>query len=152
MYYEWQGYTSLGGDSSLTVKPMVSSYYSINVLDSNGCYTTDSIFVELDQTCGDTLLTPIPIVINNDNIAITPNGDGINDFLFLDGLDSTTNKVTIYDRWGDEMAMLTNYDNTSVFWEGTASNGNPADQGIYFFTIEILNNGSKKSGWIQLLR
>jgi len=143
-YYEWLGDSSVSNDSSITVTPTESRFYTLNIKDVFGCLFTDSVFVKVSDTC---LTLP-----NNSNIAISPNGDGVNDFLFLDGIENTSNIVIIYNRWGDKIATIQNYNNVDVFWGGVEKDGTQAYAGTYFFTLEISDSGSKSSGWVQVIR
>jgi len=143
-FYEWTGDSSVSNDSSIIVTPTESRFYTLNIKGMYGCLFTDSVLVELSDTC-----QTLP---NNSNIAISPNGDGVNDFLFLDGIENTSNIVIIYNRWGDKIATIQNYNNVDVFWGGVEKDGTQAYAGTYFFTLEIPVSGSKSSGWVQVIR
>jgi gliding motility-associated-like protein len=91
---------------------------------------------------------------------LSPNGDGINDFWTIDGIEaSPNNKVLIYNRWGDLVFQISGYDNQSKVFRGTANmkTGMGADQlpsGTYFFNIQ--NDGEtllrKTQGFLVLKR
>ena len=84
--------------------------------------------------------------------AFTPNGDGENDFWFIDSIEEYAgNTVRIFNRWGDILITLQEYDNESVRWEGTDENGNGLPSGTYYYTIE-LPDGRTDAGWVQLLK
>lgn len=85
---------------------------------------------------------------------ITPNGDGQNDFWIIDNIEiNQPNEVKIFNRWGNLVWSASNYNNTTVRWEGNNDNENPLPGTTYFFSIEVPGNTSaSKSGWIQLLR
>jgi large repetitive protein len=87
--------------------------------------------------------------------AFSPNGDGVNDvvrFDIEDILQGNTNKVYIFNRWGDLLREFTNYNNSDVVWDGTGLNGSPMPAGTYFYIIEIDALDYKATGWIQLVR
>lgn len=49
------------------------------------------------------------VVIYN---VLTPNGDGMNDYFYIDDVNLyPNNKVAIYNRWGRKIYETTNYDN-----------------------------------------
>ncbi|MEZ4924277.1 MAG: gliding motility-associated C-terminal domain-containing protein [Crocinitomicaceae bacterium] len=150
LYYTWTDFTTTGYDSSVTFIPTATAYYPVSVEDSYGCLTYDSIKVELDFTCGDTLIID-SLVINNANIAITPNGDNKNDYLFLDGIENTKNTVVIYNRWGDVIIQFENYNNSDVIWGGENKLGGIVPVGTYYFKVEV-EGEQDQAGWVQILR
>ncbi len=84
--------------------------------------------------------------------SFTPNADGKNDYLEIPGLNNfPVNTVVIFNRWGDILEELENYDSETVKWEGTNGGGDPVDSGTYFFTAE---SGGEViiSGWVHLIR
>ncbi|RAI97710.1 gliding motility-associated-like protein [Chitinophaga skermanii] len=95
--------------------------------------------------------TPTPIVVAPRDIytptAFTPNGDGKNDRLIFGGLDRYPNsRLTIYNRWGNQVYHNKNYDNS---W--TAEK---LLQGTYYYILEINAPEGKRvlTGWIELMR
>jgi len=65
----------------------------------------------------------------------SPNGDDINDeFKVLGLLECDYSNLTIYNRWGEEI-FFSLYPKTE-FWDGKRL-GNEADEGIYFYTLEM---------------
>ncbi|WP_299800567.1 BspA family leucine-rich repeat surface protein [uncultured Maribacter sp.] len=73
----------------------------------------------------------------------SPDGDGINEYWHIENIDYyPENVVSIYNRWGDMVFQVENYDNASNVFSGTANMRTKigADQlptGTYFFNIEI---------------
>lgn len=88
--------------------------------------------------------------------ALSPNGDGINDFLILEGIkDYPENKLTILTRNGLRVFTIDNYDNESRVFKGTGnfnSAGGTLPQGTYFYVLEYKDGGSwkVKKGWLVL--
>lgn len=86
---------------------------------------------------------------------ITPDGDGINDFLYIKYLDvvegAANNKVTILNRWGDIVFQIENYDNASRVFAGITDSGKELPSGTYFFKIDFSGNKSI-NGFIALRR
>ena len=108
--------------------------------------------------------------ISNTNI-FTPNDDGVNDFYYFfdaEACDSSLVKITIYNRWGEEVyrypfnELYTNNEARPYFiqtkfysyryWNGFLYNIGPkkADNGVYFITIETPYE--RKSKAITLMR
>lgn len=77
---------------------------------------------------------------------ISPNGDGLNEFLDLSGFD--VNTIKIYNRYGLEVYAKVGYLNE---WYGQANNGNLLPDATYFYVL-TLNSGEAKTGWVYLTR
>ncbi|MGB0806378.1 MAG: gliding motility-associated C-terminal domain-containing protein [Salibacteraceae bacterium] len=78
---------------------------------------------------------------------ITPNGDGINDYFEIIGLDfGSTNHIQIFNRWGVLLFEQYNYLNN---WDA-----NKMPDGVYYYSLVIKNNGEEKnySGPLTILR
>lgn len=97
--------------------------------------------------------------------AVSPNGDGMNDYFRIDGLDSCTNgsnSVQIFNRWGVKVFETDNYGvNGNVFAgysDGRTTIGNTLlPSGTYFYIINFnyqgtgnTNNRQTKSGYLYL--
>ncbi len=95
---------------------------------------------------------------DKDNVVIhqgvSPNGDGFNDFLVVEGLSSLTgNKISIMNSSGTLVFDMKDYgkDGSRVF-DGHAKNGKLLNAGTYYYTLDY-NDGSKdkhKTGYIIL--
>ncbi len=67
--------------------------------------------------------------------AITPNDDGKNDALVIDGLDKfSENELVIFNRWGDVLYKSKPYHNE---WRGTNQSGNPLPEGTYYYVLRL---------------
>jgi len=124
--------------------------YSIIVTRAGGPVNNLNEQVSVEQT-------PM-ISIENDGIlvhqALSPNGDGINDFLVIEGITSyPENKLTIINRNGALVYEAQGYDNTSKVFDGH-SNKTGAMQvpGTYFYALDYRVNGvaKHKTGFIVL--
>ena len=90
----------------------------------------------------------------------SPNGDGINDFWEITGIeDSPNNQVSIYNRWGDLVFQMSQYDNQSRVFRGLANRkegigAGELPEGTYFFNISIngTHNLNKLQGFVVLKR
>lgn len=88
---------------------------------------------------------------------ITPDGDGLNDFLFIKYIDviegALNNRVTILNRWGDVVFEINNYDNLSHIFTGQSNAGKDLPSGTYFYKIEFTQGAlSTLTGFITLKR
>lgn len=93
------------------------------------------------------------IVIYN---AVSPNGDGKNDFFLIQHIDlfedTRSNNVTIFNRWGDVVFEASNYDNTTRVFRGDNLNGNALPSGTYFYKIVFNSGRAMQSGYLSLRR
>jgi gliding motility-associated-like protein len=108
----------------------------------NGCSATDSVLVSMD------CYVDVPN-------AFTPDGDGAYDYFFPRQLLSkgvSTFKMTVYNRWGQEVFITTNPAGRG--WDGKF-NGIDQPQGVYVYMIDVaFKNGvsEQKQGNVTLLR
>ena len=65
---------------------------------------------------------------------------------------NNVNTVTIFNRWGDVIKSIENYDNISAYWDGTNTNDQPMPSGTYFFTIEVPSEQIRCSNWVQIVK
>lgn len=84
--------------------------------------------------------------------AISPNGDGANEFLrleYIEILDETImNRVTIFNRWGDKVFEITDYNNSTRVFTGLNNSGNELPSGTYFYRIDFAGNRESKTGFL----
>jgi gliding motility-associated-like protein len=86
--------------------------------------------------------------------AVSPNGDGINDYLLIEGIeDCPDNRVIIFNRNGLTIYNVSGYNNSSKVFDGHSSiDGRLQQPGTYFYQVECNMNGKKiiKTGFITL--
>jgi gliding motility-associated-like protein len=76
--------------------------------------------------------------------AISPNGDGQNDFLYIEGIERyTNNSVVVFDLSGRIVATIKGYDNSTKVFDGR-SNGKLQQPGTYLYVIEYQNDVQHK--------
>jgi gliding motility-associated-like protein len=106
-----------------------------------------SYLVTATDECGRTAITSIQVellcelVIPN---VFSPNGDGYNQFFFVDGIQFFSNSVRIYNRWGQLVFERLNYRNT---WDG-----DDVPDGTYFYEITVENKPEPYTGSLTILR
>lgn len=88
--------------------------------------------------------------------ALSPNGDGKNDVLFIQYIDALpdtkSNKLTVFNRWGSVVFEATDYDNTNNVFSGIGNNGSELPTGTYYYTLEFTSGAAKRTGFISLRR
>jgi gliding motility-associated-like protein len=127
-----------------TVALVKDTVFIITVRDIvTGCEATDSVSVKINIGDG----TEDCFVIHN---VITPNGDGVNDFLVIDCLGLYPyNHLGIYNRWGDRVNSFVNYNNADKVWRGTNTKGEVLPDGTYYYVMTT-KKGFTFNGWILL--
>lgn len=90
---------------------------------------------------------------------ITPDGDGNNDFLRIEGLDAVTDAaVEVFNRNGVKVFETSNYNNTTNVFRGfsdgraTISKGEQLPTGTYFYILNYTYNSQriKKAGYLYI--
>jgi len=117
----------------------------------------DRISIEVCDLLGACTQQQLTIQVEGDIIVRTgfsPNGDTRNDFFQIDYIDlfpdTQQNRVTIYNRWGDAVFEITNYDNQTRVFRGLNKNGNELPSGTYFYKIEFTSGRSTNTGYLSL--
>jgi len=74
--------------------------------------------------------------------AVSPNGDGINDFLYIEGIQNfPDNHVKIINRNGDKVFAITGYNNKNLVFSGKDNSGHSLPAGTYFYLIDWTAGG-----------
>ncbi len=98
------------------------------------------------EGCTDTVIVAYEISsdIVKTNI-ITPNGDGINDYLAFPNIQKyETNRLVIFNRWGTEIAFFENYRN---FWDAYL-----IPDGVYFYVLYLGDGVTPVKGSFTIVR
>ncbi|MEL6538233.1 MAG: gliding motility-associated C-terminal domain-containing protein, partial [Bacteroidota bacterium] len=127
---------------SIIFEELEDSEYQLDFLDSLGCEFTLIVQVAADTTVF------IPT-------AFSPDDNGINDNLQIGNLSFIQTRsqldfeLIVYNRWGDVIKRVPNYDNGLNVWDGTggADNGQLPD-GVYFVTLQPMGSGQKDPEFI----
>ncbi|WP_148232033.1 gliding motility-associated C-terminal domain-containing protein [Maribacter sp. HTCC2170] len=89
------------------------------------------------------------------NYFLTPNGDGQNDYLVLDGIkESPSNQIQIFNRYGVLVYSKSNYEND---FNGVSNSkfvidkGSSLTSGIYFYMIKLNDVRQKHQGYLYLI-
>ena len=124
--------------------PEVTTDYSLSITDSFGCTNSALItIVVLNPVCEE----PFIFMPN----AFSPNGDGENDILKVEGRTIDEMYFAVYDRWGELVFETTD---PSAGWDGNF-NGELSEPDVYGFYLKLrCTNGEEyfKKGNITLLR
>lgn len=121
---DYSAYLWSDGDTSGNKVIDEEGIYWLAVQNNNGCIAADTFSVLID--CINDVLVPK---------AFTPNGDGINDFFFAQGISVSEFEMEIYNRWGQKIFVT---DDINKFWNGNIENS-PAEEAIYVYRISFTN-------------
>ncbi|MFT5600267.1 MAG: gliding motility-associated-like protein [Flavobacteriales bacterium] len=136
----WSPNYNINDISSLnpTVSPSEDFTYYITATSSDGCVTTDSVTIpvnEIDE-----------LIINN---FLSPNGDGKNDTWNMNKVSLISGCfVSIFDRWGKLAWQSTSYSNN---WDGKNEVGIEMPDGTYYYSVRCSGQKDIK-GTILLMR
>lgn len=127
---------------------------SLGPLGSTSFRTTDSKFtaaelpVVADKPVPITFGTKAKLFIPN---VFTPNGDRVNDFFHIEGLDIYAQcEMVIVNRWGNEVYKESNYGKEGHEWDGSELN-----EGVYFYILKVKAKSGeveKYTGYVHLIR
>lgn len=93
----------------------------------------------------DTLVFYVRVPLSVPNV-FTVNGDGVNETFQIKGIEGFANaRVSIFNRWGDLVFERTNY-------LGNEWDGGSLPTGVYFYIIDIGEEGKNHTGVVHLLR
>lgn len=122
---------------------------TIEVCDlANEC-TTSIISITVDA--------PVPtlpsIIIYN---GLSPNEDNFNPYFRIENIEAAQpqNKVFIFNRWGDKVFEVDNYDNNDPAkrFNGDGDKGKALPSGVYFYKIEFNDGTPEMTGYLTLKR
>lgn len=124
--YAWTPTTGLQPSTGKDVKaaPVETTTYTLIVSDEYGCVKTDTVLLIInDVLCEE----PFVFVPN----AFSPNGDGVNDVLYVRGELLESIEFAVYDRWGEKLFET----NTATRgWDGTYKNKD-CEPGVYVYYL-----------------
>jgi gliding motility-associated-like protein len=129
--YEWLNIPNAGNVPM--VNDLCEGEYFVNVTDSRGCE------YEFSPVAGYVQNKEFPCF--EDRVVITPDGNGSNDefIIFCIG-ELVDNHLEIYNRWGQLVFEVDDYDNS---WEGTTNTGEPLPAGPYYWVLDYIGPGGE---------
>ncbi len=120
-------------------------------ITSNTFLPNDYEIITLGGT--DELLEPFSI-LELDNYFLTPNGDGVNDFLLIDGIETVPNNIlNIYNRYGVLVYSKLNYANEfngRSNRNAVISRSSGLSSGVYFYVLTVNDTRQKFQGYLYI--
>jgi gliding motility-associated-like protein len=120
-----------------TYPNVAANTYTVTLIVQNtfGCWDT----IQHDVSIGPEFTFFIPN-------AFTPNGDGVNDYFFGQGIGIDKYDLFIFDRWGN---MIFHGHDLNDMWNGKANGGNDvAQQDVYVWKVKLTDVFGKKHNYI----
>ena len=122
--------------------PDATITYTVRYASAQGCVAEDRI----------------TIIVKDIQIAkgFSPDKDGINDSWVIDGIEKyKENEVAIFNRWGNCIFYMKNYDNASRAFHGdanrlTALGASELPEGTYFYSITLPGEQNPLKGFLVL--
>ena len=143
--YEWRpaDYLSCDDCERPVATPDTSIRYEIWVEDQYGCVDSSSVYLNMLEICSPDLFV-MPT-------AFTPNNDGLNDFLEVQGFAEVT-LFQVYNRWGE---LIYSDDGNGNGWDGSYK-GKKLNRDVFVYYIEGIcpytGDPVMRSGDVTLLR
>lgn len=112
--------------ASPLAKPILTTGYQVNAIDTAGCEAEDRIQINVAKQREIAVPT-----------GFTPNGDGVNDRLLVHGRPGVHIKLfRIFDRWGELLYETGDFDvnDPAGGWDGTFR-GEPINSGVYLWHL-----------------
>lgn len=122
--YSWSN-----GSLGVSISSLATGFYDVTITDQLGCKSEESYEITVTEDPRGCLEN---LIIYE---AFTPNGDGINEFWVIEGLENyPDNTVEIFNRWGQPVYREDNYTGQ---WQGTTTNGKTLPQGTYYYILTL---------------
>lgn len=115
----------------------------IEVFDLNGARAEATIVIQVEGT----------IVLYN---GLSPNGDSFNSYFRIENIEvlEPNNNVSIFNRWGDKVFEVDNYNNNDPAkrFNGESDKGKDLPSGVYFYKIEFASGSPELTGYLTIKR
>ena len=138
LQYTWSPAAGLSNTTipGPTASPARDTYYTLEVVNENGCSNKDEVLIKVLQT---------PVIPN----VFSPNNDGINDTWQITYLNSYPDcVVNIFNRYGQAVFHSAGY---KTAWDGN-HNGKLLPVGTYYYVIDTRRITKVLTGSVTLLR
>jgi len=141
--YSWSPSYNISSMTStqVIVKPYRTTQYILTGYNSGACSSADTVNVIVIEDCGE-MFVPT---------AFSPNGDGHNDVLKVNGICLQTMTFMIFNRWGEKIFETTDQE---FGWDGRFR-GEDVNTGVYAYRLEgktFDGKGFSAKGNVTLVR
>jgi gliding motility-associated-like protein len=149
-YYFWAQSELCADSTCSSLKKLSAGTYPVRVRIE---YTLTSTFSKIDTLDLNITLVdlnpPCPLTVYN---GLTLNNDKVNDIFYIENIHSyTNNKVSIFNRWGEELFSIQGYDNETKVWPDEKE-ADKLVSGTYYYIIDPGDGSEPEKGWIEVLK
>lgn len=156
LQYIWTPTTACPGNNCTSLDSLSAGNYSLMVIVT---YTNASKNTITDTLKNYTKNKPTLTITDVNGpckvkvfTGITLNGDGRNDFLFVDNISEfPNNRITVYNRWGTQLYDKQKYDNVNDVWP-TADDASKLVSSTYFYVLDLGDGSKPLKGWIEVIK
>jgi len=126
--------------SQVYVIPNQATVYIVDGVDGNGCHNYDTVLVDISGL--------MEVFIPN---IFSPNGDGFNDFLVINGPRLFNFKIEIFDRWGK---LIYTAQDQKEYWNGKFKGTELATQTFVYTMVgeTVLGEKIVRSGNVTIIK
>ncbi len=128
-----------GATASIDASGRLSIDYS-----STSFVGDDELVIEVCDLAGSCIQRTIVVKVDGDvkfYNAVSPNNDGKNDVFYIDHITTITstknNRVRIFNRWGEMVFDVDNYDNVDKVFNGKSNSGKDLPSGTYYYMVDF---------------
>lgn len=135
--YRWSfgnGFYALGKDPPMQTYPQsgIDKRYPVQLIVENNLHCLDTLFKQIDIVYSCHIAVPT---------AFTPNGDGINDYLYpLNAYKAENLLFSVYNRLGQLIFQTKDF---TKKWDGTF-HGQPQQQGTFVWMLQYMHHDTKQ--------
>ena len=156
----WVDGSETGGLNGSVFNPIniPVGYYTLQYIvtqENDNCPMVFEVYLNINNDC--IVLAACDIIVYN---AVSPNNDGINEFLFIDGIECyPNNTVQIYNKWGILIYDTQGYDNNTRAFRGqsegrsTLNKNEGVPDGTYYYILKYTdaeNKAHDKAGYLYV--
>lgn len=117
----------------------------------NAPLNSDAFLLKLGAS--ETPNNPGELIVFN---AVSANGDELNNILLIQNIetspDTQENTVTVYNRWGDIVFEISDYNNEDRVFSGRNKNDKELPSGTYYYKIEFSSGRKTQAGYLSVKR
>jgi gliding motility-associated-like protein len=143
---------NLSGATASIANGILTIDYSGKTFSGN-----ETIRIEACNTLGACSQTDFEIKVDGEIVvynALSANDDILNATFHIQNIgalpETKTNRVVIFNRWGDVVFDVENYDNTTKVFRGLSNDGKELPSGIYFYKVTFSSGAKTMDGFISL--
>ena len=156
---DFNSFSIISGPTS-TAPVTFDSNYDLTIDYSNTPFAgIDQLTIEVCDLLGACAQIDLSIEVDGEIVAhngISPNGDNMNDYFKITNIQfiEPLNKVAIYNRWGDKVYDVENYDSTNPDkrFNGISNQGKELPSGVYFYKVDFSSGRQSMEGYLTIKR